>query len=540
MLSRKESLSHPAAPAGAAPAVHRPFAHRPSFMYHSLMAKASDENNLKSAPAGNPPDGPSLNRERSITRELISFSIPLVLSGLLQQLYSWVDAFIVGNIVGEGALAAIGSTNAVNQLFIFGITGFTAGINILAARYYGAGNTRIQKHILYTFSIVLTAAVLLLAVSCGGTADAILSLLSTPQDIFTDASIYLRIILCGMPFLALYNVYCAVLRGLGDSTLPLYSIVVSSAVNLVLDLLFVWAFHWGVAGAAAATFIAQAAMTGFTVLRSLSKYPYLRFAYEGASGANTTDDATDPGRNTRSGRIYTGRDLWQQDKDGTFRPARDTALSPKFRKDILREGLTLATPITIQQIINALGCLVLQGFMNTFGSTTVAAITTAYRIDMVLLLPVINLTTGISTLTSQNIGAGRPDRARKVLFSGSKLMAAISLALTAVIFFLGKYLILLFGVSAETAELGGAFFTRLAAFYVIFGLANAFRGYLEGRGDVLFSGLNGIGALIVRIILSYALVGLFYNMVIAYAEGFSWCVMLLLYMIRYQKIKDRA
>jgi Na+-driven multidrug efflux pump len=220
------------------------------------MAKASDENTLKSAPAGNPPEGPSLNHERSITRELISFSIPLILSGLLQQLYSWVDAFIVGNVVGESALAAIGSTNAVNQLFIFGITGFTAGINILAARYYGAGNTRIQKHILYTFSIVLTAAVLLLAVSCGGAADAILTLLSTPQDIFTDASVYLRIILCGMPFLALYNVDCAVLRGLGDSTLPLYSIVVSSAVNLVLDLLFVWAFHWGVAGAAAATFIA--------------------------------------------------------------------------------------------------------------------------------------------------------------------------------------------------------------------------------------------------------------------------------------------
>ena len=529
----KESLSHwqrpPAPPpqcivrlhiAATAPAPHLLFAPHSTIMYHSVMAKASDENN--------------------ITRELISFSIPLILSGLLQQLYSWVDAFIVGNIVGEGALAAIGSTNAVNQLFIFGITGFTAGINILAARYYGAGNTRIQKHILYTFSIVLTAAVLLLAVSCGGAADAILTLLSTPQDIFTDASVYLRIILCGMPFLALYNVYCAVLRGLGDSTLPLYSIVVSSAVNLVLDLLFVWAFHWGVAGAAFATFLSQAAMTGFTVLRSLSKYPYLRFAYEGASGASNPDDATDSARSTRSGRIYTGRDLWQQDKDGTFRPARDAALSPKFRKDILREGLTLATPITIQQIINALGCLVLQGFMNTFGSTTVAAITTAYRIDMVLLLPVINLTTGISTLTSQNIGAGRPDRARKVLFSGSKLMAAISLALTAVIFFLGKYLILLFGVSAETAELGGAFFTRLAAFYVIFGLANAFRGYLEGRGDVLFSGLNGIGALIVRIILSYALVGLFYNMVIAYAEGLSWCVMLLLYMIRYQKIKDRA
>jgi len=499
------------------------------------MAKASDENNIKSAPTGNLPEGPSLNHERSITRELVSFSIPLILSGLLQQLYSWVDAFIVGNVVGEGALAAIGSTNALSQLFIFAITGFTAGINILAARYYGAGNTRIQKHILYTFSIVLTAAVLLLAVSCGGAADAILSLLSTPQDIFTDASVYLRIILCGMPFLALYNVYCAVLRGLGDSTLPLYSIVVSSAVNLVLDLLFVWAFHWGVAGAAAATFIAQAAMTGFTVLRSLSKYPYLRFAYEGASGATSASDH----RADDASRTYTGRDLWQQDEDGTFRPAREAVLSPKFRKDVLREGLSLATPITIQQVITAIGSLVLQGFMNSFGTMTVAAITTAYRVDMVLLLPIVNLTTGISTLTSQNIGASRPARARQVLISGCKLMAAVSAVLTLIIILFGKYFILLFGVSTATAELGGAFFVRISSFYIIFGLASAMRGYLEGRGDVLFSGLNGIGSLIVRIILSYALVGLFYNMVIAYAEGISWCLMLLLYILRYQKIKDR-
>ena len=461
----------------------------------------------------------------SITRELVAFSMPLILSGLLQQLYSWVDAFIVGNIVGEGALAAIGLTGAVNQLFIFGITGFAAGINILAARHYGSGNLRIQKHILYTFSIVLTAAVLLLTVSCIGTAEPILTLLSTPQDIFADASAYLRIILCGMPFLALYNVYCAVLRGMGDSTLPLYSIVVSSAVNLVLDLLFVWALDWGVTGAAVATFIAQAAMTGYTVLRSLSKYPFLRFAHEEESHSDA------------SGKGDSG--LWQQADDGTFRPSREAVMSPKFRRDILQQGLTLATPITIQSIINALGCLVLQGFMDTFGSTTVAAITTAYRVDMVLLLPVVNLTIGISTLTSQNIGAGRPERAREALFTGSKLMAAISVVLTAVIFLFGKYFILLFGVSTETAELGGAFFTRLAAFYIIFGLANAFRGYLEGRGDVLFSGLNGIGCLIVRIILSYALVGIFYNMVIAYAEGFSWALMLLLYMWRYQKIKDR-
>ena len=467
----------------------------PGFLYHSLMESPST-NNSKDL-RGPDPGG------RSITRELIAFSIPLILSGLLQQLYSWVDAFIVGNIVGEGALAAIGLTGAVNQLFIFGITGFAAGINILAARHYGGGNLRIQKHILYTFSIVLTAAVLLLAVSCTGAADAILRLLSTPEDIFADASTYLRIILCGMPFLALYNVYCAVLRGMGDSTLPLYSIVVSSAVNLVLDLLFVWGLGWGVAGAALATFIAQAAMTGYTVLRSLSKYPYLRFTYEESQAGSVSGD------------------------------------SSKFRKDILRQGLALATPITIQSIINALGCFVLQGFMDTFGSTTVAAITTAYRVDMVLLLPVVNLTTGISTLTSQNIGAGRPERARQALFTGSKLMAAIAVVLTAVIFLFGKYFILLFGVSRETAELGGAFFTRLAAFYIIFSLAQAFRGYLEGRGDVLFSGLNAIAALILRIILSYALVGLFYNMVIAYAEGFSWAFMLALYMWRYQKIKNR-
>lgn len=442
-------------------------------------------------------------REASLARELMLFSVPLILGGLLQQLYNWVDAFIVGNLVGEDALAAIGATVALTNLFIFGMVGFTSGINILAARHYGGGNLTIQKYILYTFSLVVFLAVALLAAMAASLAGPILTALATPADIYGLSGNYLRIVLCGMPFLALYNVYAAVLRGMGDSKSPLYAIIVSAVTNIGLDLLFVGVFAWGVTGAAVATFTSQAAMAVYTVFHSLHKYPVLRFAQHAAS--ETAGIGT----------------------DGT------ATSDPKFRRDILRAGCALALPITIQSVISALGSLVLQNFMNHFGTMTVAAITTAYRVDMVLLLPIVNLGTGVSTLTSQSIGAGDRERARRCLIEGSRLVAAIAVVLTALIILFGRHLILLFGVGKNTAALGASFFLRLGSFYVIFGLATAFRGYLEGTGDVLFSGMNGILSLLLRIVLSYALVGLFDNMVIAYAEGFSWCFMLLLYLYRY-------
>ena len=421
----------------------------------------------------------------SLSRALISFSLPLILSGLLQQLYSWADAFIVGNAQGEAALAAIGATTSLFSLFTMLVTGFSSGVSILSAQLYGRGEHDAQRKILFSFSLILGGVSLGLTLVCGPAAHMLLSLLQTPADIIAQSAAYLGIVLTGLPFIAVYNVYSAVLRGMGDSKAPLLSVLVSSLLNIVLDILLVYGLHLGVRGAAIATVTSQALMSIFIVLYA-RRYDALRM--------------------TPSLRLY------------------DASL--------VYRGCRLALPITLQSGVNSIGHLALQNFMNGFGTQTVAAITSAYRIDCIILLPIINLGTAISTVVAQNTGANKHERARKGLAVGCVMMTAVSLVLTAVVVLFGGSLIAVFGVTPEAAKIGADFFRYLGAFYVVFGLCTAMRGYLEGMGDVVFSGAIGIASLAVRIALSYALRGVYGNMVIAWAEAYAWCFMLAMYFIR--------
>ena len=415
---------------------------------------------------------------KSTARELADFSLPLIASGVLQQLYNWADAFIVGNVVGEAALAAVGATATAVGFYIYLIAGFSVGLSILFAQTYGSGDMRAMPRILSTFSAVFLAAALGMA-----TAPALLRLLHTTPDTIAMAEDYLVIVLAGVPFLALYNVYSAALRGLGDSRAPFYAVLVSSAVNVALDLLFVAVFRWSVAGAAAATVASQAAMALFLIFYAARRYPVLRF--------NFKDRLID--------------------------------------RAALAEGCRLGFPPTVQFSVTSLGNLALQNFMNGFGTQTVAAVTTAYRIDTIILLPIINLGSAISTLVAQSRGAGDRARMGRIFSAG---MAAVSVALTLLVIPTGSRLIALFGAGGEAVAIGHDFFLRIASFYWAFGLATAFRGYIEGLGDVLWSSCAGIAALAFRIAASYALVPFFGNMVIAYAEALSWILLLALYAAR--------
>ena len=421
----------------------------------------------------------------SLSRALISFSVPLILSGLLQQFYSWADAFIVGNAQGEAALAAIGATTSLFGLFTMLVTGFSSGISILSAQLYGNGEHSAQKSILFSFSLILGGITLLLMLLCVPAAKLLLRLLQTPADILDQSARYLGIVLLGLPFIAVYNVYSAVLRGMGDSKAPLLCVLLSSLLNIILDILLVFALKLGVAGAAAATVISQVLMCLFIVVYA-RRYDALRAR--------------------PSFSLYDGQ--------------------------LVRHGCRLAVPITVQSGVNSVGHLALQNFMNSFGTQTVAAITSAYRIDCIILLPIINLGTAISTVVAQNTGAGTHERARRGLRVGSLMMTAVSLILTAVVVLFGGSLIAMFGVTPQAAQIGADFFRCLGAFYVVFGLCTAMRGYLEGLGDVVFSGAIGIASLAVRILLSYALRDVYGSMVIAWAEAYSWCFMLAMYLIR--------
>lgn len=428
----------------------------------------------------------SQNTYRSIAMVLIRFSLPLIFSGILQQLYSWADAYIVGNVVGETALAAIGATGTVINFFLMLITGFTLGLAILFGQKYGASELDSLSGILSTFVLLLGAiAAILCAVSIYFTRP-LLVLLNTTPDSMEMAFDYLQIIFIGIPFLAVYNVYSAALRGIGDSRAPFLAVLISSVVNVILDIVFVVYLHLGVKGAAAATILSQISMTLFMIIYTARKHPVLRYRI------NRT----------------------------------------MFHSDALRQGLHLGIPPMIQSSVNAFGGLILQNFMNGFGTHTVIAITTAYRVDCIALLPIVNLGSGISTITAQHHGAGDAEKARKTLFVGTILMSVVSVALTLLIIPTGGFLVSLFGAGREATAIGHAFFIRLSVFYVIFGLSTSIRGYLEGVGDVMFSSFTGIIQLVVRIILSYAFASVFGNMIIAYAEGAAWTLMFLMYLIR--------
>ena len=382
--------------------------------------------------------------EGNVIRALAAFTVPLILSGLFQQLFNWVDAFIVGNVEGETALAGIGATTSVYNLFVTVITGFASGLSVLTAQRYGMGEKGKIRELLSSYTVPF--ALLFTVISAAGTVftEELLVVLDTPETIFFSAQSYLKLLFAGIPFLAVYNTYSAVLRGIGNSSAPFFSILVCSAVNVVLDLLFVAGMGYGAAGAAAATAISQAAMAVYVIVYTVRKYPFLRFSFSG----NLPD------------------------------------------KTVWKSGAAYGLPSAVQSGVSSAGNIYLQQFMNGFGEQTVAAITTAYRVDTVIFLPIINFGSGIATVVAQNIGAGKPERAKQV-------------------------------------------FHAISRFYMIYGISMAVRGCLEGRGDMLFSGIAGILSLGVRILCSYAFKPVFGNMVVAYAEAFSWIFLLAVLLLRY-------
>ena len=408
---------------------------------------------------------------------LLVFSLPLILSGMLQQLYSWADAYIVGHVVGEEALAAVGMTTAVSNLFTMSMTGFTLGLSILAAQKYGKKEYETLPRILSAFLVLLVPACALCAAAGCIWEKALLDALRTPADIAEFTGQYLRVILLGMPFLAVYNLYSALLRAIGDSRTPFFAIVLSSVVNVVLDIVFVAVCRWGVSGAAWATSISQIAMAVFIVWYAETKRPLLHLSL----------------------------------KEKLVQP------------HIVAQGWRFALPPAVQSSVMALGNMALQQFMNGFGSATVAAVTTA-----------------VSTMVAQSKGAGNLTKAQSFCRYGVALNAVISFLLMVVMAAFGGKLVAMFGVGDEAASIGSEFFRQISVYYVCFGIASALRGAVEGIGLVLYSSVVGVASLLARIALSYALAPYLGNMAIAHAEGLQWIVMLACYVPYFLWHKKRA
>lgn len=429
----------------------------------------------------------------NVFRTLLEFTIPLILTGLLQQMYYIIDSIIVGNLIGEVELAAVGVSSTVLDVFIYIVIGLVSGYTILVSQYFGAKEHEKIARLSSTFFFFVMISSFVIAIAGFIFNKNILILLNTPGEILQASGKYLSIVFIGVPFLILYNLCSAMLRAMGDSKTPLYSIILSTIINIVLDLLFINVFYWGIQGAAIATVIAQLVTSVYLLIHIYKKHPMSRISFS----KNMID-------------------------------------LPLFW-----ESIKLGAPRIIHASIASGGTLLLQNIMNSFGADVVTAITTAYKIDTLTILPIINISVAISIYVGQNVGADNIERAREGFKKGIVIILVISVIITSIVVIFGETFMRFFGVSDSVAALGQRFFRICAIFYPIFGLGNAFTGFLQGNKDVIFTSMSSIITLALRVSLSYALAAKLGFDVIAISEMCSWVLGAVLNFSRYKSNRWR-
>lgn len=391
-------------------------------------------------------------------KALLMFVIPMILGNLFQQFYNITDSVIVGRFVGEKALAAVGASYAITNVFIAIAIGGGNGSAVVIAQFLGAGKVSKMKTAVFTTLInflVISAGLGLFGVMLN---DHILRWVNTPSDVFADAAIYLAIYFMGLPFLFMYNVQASIFNSLGDSKKPLYLLIFSSLLNIVLDLVFVVYFHQGVRGVAIATLMAQgvSAVISFVLLMKKLK------GYETAEPYGFYD------------------------------------------KSMVRSMIRIAVPSTLQQSIVHIGILLVQSVVNGFGSAAMAGYSAGTRIESLSIVPMLAIGNAMSTFTAQNIGAGKLERVKEGYKMCYVLIFSVGLFLCVLYQLFGGFFVSMFleDTSGEAYAVGISFVKFLAFFYSFIGLKQATDGLLRGAGDVVAFTTANLVNLSIRVIVT--------------------------------------
>ncbi len=425
----------------------------------------------------------------SPVKHLLTFAAPLFLGNIFQQFYNMVDSLVVGKFVGADSLAAIGTCSSLHFLFVSLSMGLANGVGIIVAQYFGAGDNKgIKKTIANAYYLIVSAA--LIATLIGLVfARPILSLMSTPENIMPEAVLYLRTTVCGIIFIALYNSVAAVLRALGDSKTPLYFLIMSSFLNVGLDLLFVLVLHMGVRGAATATIIAQATSAFVSLTYAIKKVPYYKLE--------------------------------------------KSEMAP--HKDIIFNAFRLGIPMAFQSSLIAISLIVLQGVVNSFGSTVMAAYTISSKVDLIISQLYNAISFSLVTYCGQNYGAGNLKRIKEGYKYGMIIVALYNLILVPVICILSKQISGFFVTDPDVIELGTTALRITGIMYFALGFIYVPRGVLNGCGDAGFSMINGISEVACRIVFSNALTAIAFINVwgIWWAAGLTWFTVAIICNLRY-------
>ena len=372
-----------------------------------------------------------------VWKQLVQFAIPLILGDVLQQFYSTADSVIVGRFIGKEALAAVTSTETLINTVIGIFTGMATGCTIVIAQCFGAGDRKKLSEAVHTtaalavlLGLVLTSAGLL-------GIDFLLHVLNTPTDVYVHAREYLTTYFAGLSGLTLYNMCGGILRAVGDSRRPLIALIITSVFNIILDLLFVVSFGWGVRGAALATILAQFASALFLVRVLL-----------------VSDDV-----------------------------CRVEPRKIRINRQILKQILSIGMPIGIQKSLVAFSNLLVLAHVNYFGSAAAAGWGIYRKLDQLIMNIIQNLALAISTFVGQNYGAGKEDRIKEGARTARRIMMGTTLTLSAFMLLFRYPMITLFNRDPNVLSQGSLIFSIMFPLHFLTALSNTEIGLLRGRGD---------------------------------------------------------
>ncbi len=410
---------------------------------------------------------------------ILKFALPMLLGNVFQQLYNVVDSLIVGNFLGKEALSAVGASFPVIFSITSLFTGFVMGASVMISQFFGAKKYDKVRATIDTLNISLVFISLAVAFIGVYMSESIFRWMDLPESILPLAVDYLNIIMIGAATAFGYNATSSVLRGLGDSKTPLYFLIVSTIVNIILDLVFVLGFGWGVKAVAWATVIAQG-------ISFISAVVYLNKTHEIIR----------------------------------FRLRKLT-----FDSAIFWKSLRIGLPSGTQHLIVALGMTALQKIVNQFGTSVIAAYAIAGRIDSFAVMPAINFSMAISSFVGQNIGAEKWERVSKGLWATMRMVALVSVVISTFSLLFARTLFGIFTDDQAVIQSGIQYLYIVAPFYVSFAVMFSVNGLLRGAGDTIVPMLNTLAALwIVRLPASYYLSGEYGEVGIWWGIPFAWCV----------------
>ena len=411
---------------------------------------------------------------------IVAFALPLMVGNIFQQLYTVVDTMVVGKALGVQALAALGATDWLNWMMLGIIQGLTQGFAILMAQEFGAQKTENLRHVVGGAAVLSAVSAVFLTAAGQIAARPVLALLQTPPEILDNALLYLRIMFSGVPIVMAYNLLASVLRSLGDGRTPLHAMIVASAVNIGLDILFVLGFQWGIAGAAAATLIAQMISSLFC-LWHIGKIEMLKL----------------------------GREHFR------LKPAMAGKL------------LSLGSPMAFQNGIIAVGGMIVQSVVNRFGVIFIAGFTATNKLYGVLEVAATSYGYSMITYTGQNLGAGRTDRIRAGMRAAVVVAVVTSLVIMGVMLAGGRLILGCFISGTpqeveETLQIAYFYLAVMSVFLPVLYLLHVVRSAIQGMGNTVLPMVSGIAEFAMRTGTALLLPAVIWESGIFYAEIMAW------------------